>query len=510
MVNLDVPSPWRRAGKGGLRGAPPGRRGSSIAALGALLDRSLVQIADASSDARRFDRETISVVADVWDNNTFPLFGAATAGTRSGRERRALAALEWMASLGEERRAWMLEQASAAGHSLDELLAPVKPYVPGRDYLGRVMAPVMAVTPQNAESLAADYDLSSAEVRHLRVERAGGRLVGYLELAVARCYPVDDGASPEAATLGIRLRDITAVRFDSHDARGATLRTEAGGVSIGIGARGTLRAVTADLRPDDRCWYLSAAGHRADATTPPRDSQPAWPDSPREGRLGANAMAAATLLHRAMLHIRMVRSAGGAQRVPVHDFHRAFAGAGEAIFTAGAHRLPYRREAAFRRLIERWARRGGPALADWFTSVLQQTAQQPDFLADLRDQDRARSAADAPQQPAPETTAIPGPPEAELRLATYAAAHTRYGIPHDASALVHLAMPPAPGTTEDTPWRLRAVKGTNPAHFRLRTEAFQNTSRPPVTVDDNAARHFVLHDGALDITSGEDWNHDPS
>ncbi len=62
-------------------------------ALGALLDRSLVQIAEAA-DARVFDRETVRTVADVWDNNTFPLFRVAVAGTRRGRERRARASLE--------------------------------------------------------------------------------------------------------------------------------------------------------------------------------------------------------------------------------------------------------------------------------------------------------------------------------------------------------------------------------------------------------------------------------
>ncbi|MEV8322324.1 hypothetical protein [Kitasatospora sp. NPDC056731] len=478
--------------------------------LGALLDRSLVQIADASSDARCFDRETIRAAADVWDNNTFPLFRAATASTRCGRERRARAALEWMAGLGEERRVWMLEQASAAGHSLDDLLAPAKPYVPGRDHLGRVMAPVMAVTPQIAEILAADYELASAEVRYLQVERTGSRLVGCLELAVARSYPVDDGAPPETAMLDIRLRDITEVRFDSHDTQGAALRPEADGVSIGIGARGTLRAATADLHPDDRCWHLSAAGRRADATTPLRDSRPTWPDPPQEGRLGTNAMAAATLLHRAMLHIRMVRSAWDAHRVPVRDFHRAFAGAGAAILAAGAHRLPHRREAAFRQLIETWARRGGSALADWFTTVLPETAHQPALLAGLRDQARTHPVADVPQQPAPDPSAVPGPAEAELRLATYASAYTRYGTHHNASALVHLDVPPRPESAEGTFWRLRVAKGADPARFQLQTEAFQGTSHPHVTVDDNAARHFVLHDGALDITSGEDSNQDLS
>ncbi|GAB7184587.1 hypothetical protein ATKI12_4418 [Kitasatospora sp. Ki12] len=94
---------------GGPRGTAQGRRNSALALLGALLDRSLMQIADAAADARCFDRETIRAAADVWDNNTFPLFRVATAGTRGGRERRATAALEWMADLGEERRAWMTE-----------------------------------------------------------------------------------------------------------------------------------------------------------------------------------------------------------------------------------------------------------------------------------------------------------------------------------------------------------------------------------------------------------------
>ncbi|MEV7597262.1 hypothetical protein AB0O91_07690 [Kitasatospora sp. NPDC089797] len=471
-----------------------------------------MQIAEASSDARRFDRETIRAAADVWDNNTVPLFRAVTASTRTGRERRARAALAWMAGLGEERRAWMREQASLAGHSLDELLAPAEPDVPGRDYLGQVMAPTMVVTPQSAESLATDYDLPSAEVRHLQVERTGSRLIGYLELAVARSYPVDEVTSPETARLDIRLRDITEVRFDSHDARGVVLRPDADGVSIGVGARGVLRAAMADLRPDDSCWHRSAAGRRADATTPHGDSRPAVPVSPQEGHLGANAKAAATLLHRAMLHIRMVRSAGHTHRVPVRSFQRAFAGAGEAILAVGAQRTSRRREAGFRGLIETWARRGGPALADWFAAVLaeMETAHQPDVLVSLRARSPSHSAADVPQQSTPDLLTAPGSPPAELRLATYTSAHTRYGTHHDASALLHLAVPPHTQSAGDGPWRLRAVGGANPARFQLRAEAFQGVSRPRVTVDDSAARHFVLRDGALDITSGEDRSDDDS
>ncbi|MEV1203325.1 hypothetical protein AB0J07_25375, partial [Microbispora rosea] len=50
------------------------RQGTALGALGSLLDRSLAQIAEASADARTYDRRTIYEVADVWDNNTFPLF----------------------------------------------------------------------------------------------------------------------------------------------------------------------------------------------------------------------------------------------------------------------------------------------------------------------------------------------------------------------------------------------------------------------------------------------------
>ncbi|WP_406293521.1 hypothetical protein OG948_02780 [Embleya sp. NBC_00888] len=512
MADIDVPSPWRRLSTAGLRGAAMIQRPSAVAVLVALLDRSLARIAAANGDARCFDREAIRVAADVWDNNTFPLFRAVTAGTRGGREHRALAALEWMAGLGEERRAWMLDQASAAGHSLDGLLAPALPYVPGRDYLGRVMPPVSAVTAQFARNLAVDYDLPSAEVRHLRVERAGNRLDGFLELAVSRAYPVDDGTAPDIATLDIRLRDITEVRFDSRDARGAAFRPEADGVSIDIGARGALIAASADLRPDDRCWHRSAAGRRTDATTPPRDGRPAHAEPPQQGHLGGNAVAAATLLHRAMLEIRMVRYAEEAHRVPLLDFHRAFAGAGEAIQSAGAHFLPHRREAAFRRLIETWARRGGPALADWFATTLSEVAHRPDLLPGVHDQGRAHPVADASPEPAPDPSATPGAPRVELRMASYSSAHTHHDTRHDACALLHLAVPPHPESTAGTSWRLRAVRGAAPIRFHLQTEAFQGTSRPLVTSDDKTARRLLLHNGALDITSraGKDRNHDPS
>ncbi len=347
--------------------------------LGALLDRSLAQIADAAADARRYDRETIRAVSDVWDDNTYPLFHAATAGRRGERERRALAALEWMADFGTKRRAWMLEQASTAGHALEDLLPVAKANGPGRDHRGHVMAPVTAMTPESAAGLAADYDLPTVEVRYLLVERAGSTLTGHLRLAAAPTCRVGDGTSPAPAVLHIWLRDVAEVRFDSYDARGAALRTEADGVSIAIGAHGTLRAAAADLYPDDREWHLSASGRRADATTPPRDVDAPHSAPPQRGRLGTNAAIAADILFNAMIEIRGVRH----------------------------------------------------------------------------------------------------------------------------------AVPPRPGTAEHGPWCLRVLTRPAPTRFQLRTEAFQGAGRPRDTVDEVGARHFVLHDGALDITNGKEPDHDP-
>ncbi|WP_116244706.1 hypothetical protein [Nocardiopsis sp. FIRDI 009] len=111
-----------------MRHAPPG---PALAALGALLDRSLTQIADAAS-APVFDRRTVRTAADVWDNGTLPLFRAATGPSGNERERRARAVLEWMARLGPERRAWMVEQGAAAGHRIDALLGPERRPGPAR------------------------------------------------------------------------------------------------------------------------------------------------------------------------------------------------------------------------------------------------------------------------------------------------------------------------------------------------------------------------------------------
>lgn len=163
--------------------------------LAALLDRSLEQIANAARDVRWFDREAIRAAGDVWDNNLFPLFWAVSTSDAGERDRRAMIALEWMAGLGERRRRWMTEQAAIAGYDVQSLLPPAKPSTPGRDYRGHVMAPQVPLAGQRVDDLVPDYDLATASVRHLQVERAGARLTAFLQLDADRRFTVEERPS---------------------------------------------------------------------------------------------------------------------------------------------------------------------------------------------------------------------------------------------------------------------------------------------------------------------------
>lgn len=95
----------------------------------------------------------------------------------------------------------MVEQAALAGHPVESSLPPfVEDAVPGRDYQGRVMPRSFALTVEAARSLGVDYDLAGAELRTLRVERAGDRLVGFIAVAAGRRFPVDlEPAEPAKA-----------------------------------------------------------------------------------------------------------------------------------------------------------------------------------------------------------------------------------------------------------------------------------------------------------------------
>ncbi|MFF7212847.1 hypothetical protein ACFZAU_20275 [Streptomyces sp. NPDC008238] len=448
------------------------RHASAALVLSALLDRSLEQIAEAAADARRFDRETVITAADVWDNNLRPLFLAVSTCRARERERRALAALRWMAVLGMNRRTWMTEQAALAGHELDAVLPPTEPYVPGRDSRGHVMAPMGRITRQDLDEVLPDYDLPGATVRGLRVERAGAGLSAHLTLVVPRAYAVGQDPPPEPALLHVWLDDVAAGAFEPSDTRGATFSPGPDGTELALGTDGHLRAASGEFRLDDRSWHLSTAGRRADAVVPPRTERSGRrPAPPVRGRLGTDADAAAAMLHRAMLEIRSVRYATRADHVPVLELCRAYSGAGRAVLAAGSRHGSRRREAAFRDLIRTWTDRGGPGLVG------------------------------APRPP-DDSTLVPGAPsEAVLVMASWTAAHTRYGAERQAEALLQLALPPRPDTARPAVWRLRTVVCPGPEAFRLRTAAFRGPgvllrSGPP-----GGAGGLDLHEGALRVAA---------
>lgn len=467
-----------------------------MSVLAALLDRSVEQIAEAAADVRRYNREAIGTVADVWDNNLFPLFRAASTSNADERERRATAALEWMARFGERRRSWMAEQAAIAGYDIEPLLPPAEPYRPGRDSLGHVMAPQCRLTPQNVADLVPDYDLATASVRHLQLERAGTRLTAFLRLVADRTFGIEDSQNTPPALVELRLDGVTDAVFDLSDTQGATLDATPQGIVVSLGTAGRLRAATGEYRLDDRSWHLSSAGRRADAVTPPRAGKPDGHRRAPGGGLGADGHAAAFLLHWAMLDIRSVRYAERADRVPVLHLCRAFSQAGEAILDAGSRRGSRRRESAFRAVIRTWAEQGGPELHDWFARSLDKYARRPDLVEVPQSADRTPPsvAAGAPSGP---------PAEAVLVMAAWTAAHTRYGSGRPATAQLQLALPPGPGQALSTPWRLRTVSCTGPDAFHLDAVAFRGPGPLVQAGKPTAARRLDLHRGALLIAASD-------
>ncbi|GHB08018.1 hypothetical protein ACIQRS_29820 [Streptomyces termitum] len=467
---------------------PPSRPSSVLAAL---LDRSVARMAEAAADARWYDREAIRAAADIWDNNLRPLFWAASTSDAAERERRATAVLEWMGGYSDRRRAWMTEQAALAGHDVGPFLPPFRD-LPGRDHQGHVMAPHHRFEPSSTAGLALDYDLETASVRHFQVERAGPLLTGYLQLRADRRFPVEDDGEP--ALLNVWLDGVTEAVFTLADARGGVaLEPGADGVAVLLGPGGRIRAARGEHRLDDRSWHLSDAGRRADAARPPRVPRP-LPRPPGEAP-GPGADTAAALLRFAMLELRSVRYAEQADRVPVSDLCRAFAGAGGEVLAAGA-RDDSRREAAFLDLIRAWAERGGPRLARWFASAL---GDRRDLLGELPERERpVPSLADAPPPPAAPTRAV-------LLLAAWTAAHTRHGKEHRALARLQLALPPRSDAPPSGPWRISTGDGTAPEVFRLRTAAFDGPG-PLVRTRTGTARAFDLHGGALHVGAEGGWS----
>ncbi|MFG2949233.1 hypothetical protein [Streptomyces adustus] len=469
-----------------------------MSVLMALLNRSLDQMAEAAADVRLFDREAIRAASDVWDNNLFPLFWAACTSDAGERERRAMTVLEWMAGLGEPRREWMTKQGAIAGYDVEALLPSTEPHMPGRDYRGHVMAPQRRLTRRNMDELVSDYDLASASVRHLQVERAGTRLTAFLRLAADRKFAAGEPAPP--ALLDVWLDDVTDIAFDLSDTQGVILDVGAREIGISLGPGGQLRAAGGECRLDDRSWHLSTAGRRADAVTAPRTSRSRRPRRPPGADLPPDAHAAAVLLRHAMLELRSVRYAARADHVPVLKLCRAFSGAGEAILAAGSQRGDRRREAAFQDVIRTWADEGGPGITRWFSAVLREQAGRSDIIETPRTPERT--------SPSPtDSSPVSGTPsQAALIMAAWTAAHIRYQTECPAAAQLQLALPPRAHENSSEPWRLRTIGCTEPNSFRLHADAFQG-SGPFVQVGKpTAACSLDLHQGALLVAAGDGWS----
>ncbi|MBE3014110.1 hypothetical protein IL992_33765 [Microbispora sp. NEAU-D428] len=379
-----------------------------------------------------------------------------------------------MADFGSERRSWVIKQAAAAGHPLERFLPPQVAKPPHiRDYLGRVRPAFRPLTAEAALELASDYDFAAAQVHTLLVERAGTRLTGCLVLLAPRRYEtgLQAGKPPR---LNLWLEDVTDVRFDSDERMGVALHVGAEGIVIGVGASGQLRATSGTAYPDDRSWHLSTAGRAADQRTPPREEQTRRTPERRRPRPEGAVLVAARIVHSAMLQIRAVRHARFADRIPVRLFARALAGAGTGILAAGALRGS-RRERAFHNLVETWIKKGGSALAPWFTGELRRVVREerlPDTTEEWIEGITASGAAGAALPHLPAGPDLDLPPEAGLRLARYTAAHTRYETPEDSSAVVVLAHPPSGQDSPNRRWELRVFEVDDVSRFRLRADAF--------------------------------------
>ncbi|GAA4250242.1 hypothetical protein [Dactylosporangium darangshiense] len=426
---------------------------SGVAAFGALLDRSVARIGELAADGRDFDRQGIAEIADIWDNNLFPLFAVALTRPRWIAEWRARAALRWMADLGPSRRAWMIEQAAIAGHRLEPLLGPpVERPAHFRDYRGEVRATVVPLT----ESVAEDYDLDRATVRTVRVERHKQGLAAYLALASPRRF---EAPGYEAdAIVELFLQDVRTAEFDSDDAAGVSI-----GQEIRIGENGRFRAGKASVGFDDMAWHLSRAGRAADAAVP-RGRDQRRERRPVQWRLAGGAAGdAALVLRQAMLEIRSVRYSRLVGEVPVRELCEALAGAGAKVLAGGS----------FRELAEGWVA-ASPVLAD--------------RVADLVPDGHWARTAISERTPRPDQEL---PNQAQLTLASYTAAHDHYGLARDATAIVNLAVPDGGG-----PWAIRALEFERPGRVTFTTAAFTE----PHPVEHAPGRELTLGANAFRVT----------
>lgn len=332
-------------------------RDGALSMFARLADRSVERIGEIAADPRRFDRGAIIRLADVWDNNTDALFGAAITPTRFLRERRARAGLRWMADFGQRRRTWMIEEG---GPSMARLLGPPASDSPfRRDYRGEVYAlPV----PIDQVDLAADYDPSPATIGTFRVERAGPHLDAFVEFTAPRRYP-----TPEARQdpkIQINLSGVRTLKLTALETPGLEANVGPDEVTITLGGHSRLVARSAEVTfLDDPSWHLSHAGRSAALITPRDPAKPHPRPSPPRRPLPA----AALVFCAAMLDIRSVRYAKRLGRVPFATHCATLANAGDRVLAAARSR---RSEEAFEQLALDWIKGTGSMSRTHMTNLL--------------------------------------------------------------------------------------------------------------------------------------------
>jgi hypothetical protein len=390
-----------------------------------LLDRSIAEIAALAADGRAYDPVRIGRIADIWDNNTFPLVSAAGA-VWPLKSSRARTGLFWMSDLGAERRDLMVDLDPA----LDALLPVAEPRV-HLDHQGRVAPTSIAITGDTATDLDADYDLGRSGVESLTIRPERDGLAVALTLAAPRRFiPATGRVAPDGsiepwpdACLRFTFGGVTDVRFDADDRTGATITRDDAGCVMTIGRGGRIRAATGSVYPDDPRWYESAMGTAAARTpvvrTRSRRSVPT-------AMLTLQQRAAASALVRLMVNVRLVYYYPRvAAAVPLGEICRIVADAGSAILDASGHHGSARRR-RFAELAARWER------------VFDEHAPTPVTIAS-------------------------GP--AVLRFAGYDEAGPTFLL---------VAVPDADPTA---PWRLASTRFDRPTRFRITGEAFDGEQR---------------------------------
>ncbi|GIE28247.1 hypothetical protein Ait01nite_012920 [Actinoplanes italicus] len=279
-----------------------------------LIDSSVERVRSIAADPRRFDRQEVARIADVWDNNSKHFFGILQVRPDRLRERLARRGLEWMAGPRAARRAWMVDHG---GPALERLLGPAVPATLFfRDGLGQVRAGLL---PPPVAGLDVDYDLPRARIVAVRVERGGAGFRGLVTLRAPRRFGGGEGDVLLHFT-GVRL-----ARFDSDDLLAAVVSD---GAELRFGTAGVVLADEVTVSFDDPFWHLSRTARAVEAVALLKDRRP--PVVP-----WAAAWEPGHRFRDAMVRVRQVRSPTGVSWVPLLELCDLLAGAGSRALAAG-------------------------------------------------------------------------------------------------------------------------------------------------------------------------------